>query len=218
MHRRAILSAAAACSVLSASAQRVARAQSLPRFYEAARYASDRGGAGLLIARHGIVLAEDYPGGDPAQRWPLGAATRALAPVLAASLARDRLLSLDEPASATLPEWALHPMKAAISLRTLLNGTSGLAFAPGQQQDLAAALTLEPVDVMGQHFADNAAIYVLFAEIARRKLLARGREPDPARYLMDRTLAPVGCAPMGWPRGWTMAPSSACAAWPASAN
>lgn len=154
----------------------------------------------MIVARHGLVLTEDYPGADPHARWPIGTATRALAPLLAASLARDRLLTLDEPASMTLMEWTLHPMKASLSLRTLLQGTSGLTFAPGQTHDLPTAMALEPVDVMGQRFIDDAAIYLLFAEIARRKLDAAGRDSDPARYLTERTLTPIGCTPIAWTR------------------
>jgi hypothetical protein len=41
----------------------------------------------------------------------------------------------------------------------------------------------------------------LFAELARRKLEAAGRDPDPARYLTSRTLLPIGCVPIGWARG-----------------
>src|SRR5262249_823577 len=88
---------------------------------------------------------------------------------------------------------------------SLLNGTSGLRFPRGAARDLATALALEPADFLGQSFADDQAIYILFAEIARRKLEARGREPDPARWLTTRTLLPIGWVPIGWarmPEGW----------------
>lgn len=201
MDRRAFLSAVAACSVLSASAHRVARAQTMPRFYEAARYSAERGGASFLVARHGVILSEDYPGGPHDARWPIGAGTRALAPLLAASLVNDRRLSLDEPLMLTLPEWGEHPIKSAITLRTLLGGTAALAFARGQAQTLENALALEPRDTLGQSFHDDAAIYLLLAEIARRKLAgANAPEADPARYLTARTLAQIGCTPIGWTR------------------
>ncbi|MGH6951552.1 MAG: hypothetical protein ACREH4_11795, partial [Vitreimonas sp.] len=64
MDRRAFLSAAAACSLVSASAQ-YARAQSPGRFGEAATYSAERDGASLVIVRNGVVLAEHYPGGPP---------------------------------------------------------------------------------------------------------------------------------------------------------
>ncbi|MEZ6023442.1 MAG: serine hydrolase [Hyphomonadaceae bacterium] len=200
MDRRAFLSIAAACSVVGASSTQRARAQSLTRFGDAASYSAERNGAALLIARNGVILTEDYPGGPPETRWQIGQATKGFTPLLAASLVEDRLLSLDEPAAMTIGDWGAHPVKSSISIRALLSGTSGLAFDRGGARDLAAAIALEPVDNPGARFIDDAAPYLVFAEIARRKLEAASRESDPARYLTERTLAPIGCVPMGWTR------------------
>lgn len=199
MNRRAFLTAAAACSLSSASSER-ARAQPSGRFAEAARYSAERDGATLLVVRHGVVLAEDYPGGRPETRWPIGAGTRMFMPLLAASMAEDRLLDLDEPVALTLGDWGASSAKSLISMRQLLSGVSGIAFERRRERDLAAAIALEPLDPPGVRFRDDAAIYVLMAEIARRKLAESGRESDPARYLTTRTLAPIGCVPIGWTR------------------
>lgn len=196
MNRRALLAAAA-----SSLAPNAARAQALPRFAAAAAYSAARGGVSFLVVRNGIVLGENYPTAQAETRWPLGQGTRAFAALLAASLIEDRLMALDEPVAMTLGDWGAHPVKSAISMRMLLNGTSGVAFGRGDGRDLAAALALEPVDRPGLSFSADAAPYLLLAEIARRKLEARGREPDPARYLTERTLAPIGCVPIGWTRG-----------------
>jgi CubicO group peptidase (beta-lactamase class C family) len=204
MDRRAFLSAAACC-VITASAK-TARAQAGARFSAAARYSAERGGAGFLVARHGIVLAEDYAQGTATTRWPIGTGTRSFASVLAASLAEDRMMSLDEPVAATLGDWGAHPVKSMISIRVLLSGASGIAFDPRGPQDLATAIALEPADPPGVRFHGDAAPYVLFAEIARRKLEARGRIGDPARYLTERTLLPIGCVPIGWARAAGGAP------------
>jgi len=199
LDRRAFLYAAAACSVVSASTTRFARAQSLSRFGEAARYSADRDGAALIIVRHGVVLAEDYPGGSPATRWPIGAGTRAFAPLLAASLITDDLMTLDEPVALTIGDWGAHPVKSTISIRSLLSGASGIGFGRGDR-DLASAIAAEPSDPPGTRFIADEAAYLIFVEIARRKLAAAGREPDPARYLTMRTLLPIGCVPIGWLR------------------
>lgn len=204
MDRRLFL--AAACSAVSASTLQHARAQPTPRFAEAARYSAERGGATFLVARHGVILAEDYVEDAPGARWPIGAGTRAFAPLLAASLVDDRLLSLDEPVALTLGDWGAHPVKSTISIRALLSGASGIGFARNDRRDLASALALEPVAPPGVRFLDDAAAYVLFVEIARRKLDAAGRESDPARYLTSRTLLPIGCVPIGWTRGPDGAP------------
>jgi len=206
MDRRAFLAAAAACSAVSASTAQLARAQAPRRFGEALAYSAQRNGAAVIVVRHGVVLGEDYPGANADMRHPIGTATRVFTPVLAASLAEERLLNLDEPVAATLGDWGAHPVKSTISIRVLLSGASGIAFGRARDRSLAAAIALEPVDQPGQRFHDDPAPYVLFTEIARRKLEARGREPDPARWLTTRTLLPIGCVPIGWARGGDGAP------------
>ncbi len=176
------------------------------RFAEAARYSAERNGAALIVVRHGIVLTEDYPGGSAEARWLIGAGTRAFAPLLAASLIEDRLMSLDEPVALTIGDWGAHPAKSTISIRTLLSGASGIGFGRGRR-DLASAITAEPSEPPGTRFQDDEAAYLVFVEIARRKLAgAAGREPDPARYLTTRTLLPIGCVPIGWSRDQSGAP------------
>lgn len=200
MDRRTFFLTAGACSLVTASSATRAGAQGSPRFSAASRFSAERGGAALIIVRNGVVLAEDYASGDAGIRWPLGAGTRGFAALLAAQLVRDRLLALDEPAALTLGEWGADALKSMITARTLLNGTSGLAFARGGAQDLATALALTPADQVGARFIDDAAPYVIFTELARRKLSAAGVDPDPAMYLSARALAAIGCTPIGWER------------------
>ncbi len=201
MDRRAFLTAAAASSLLSASAHQEARAQqALSRFGEAAALSAARNGAAFLVARHGVVLAEDYPDAGPATRRPIGAGTRMFAPLMAASLIDDRMMSLDEPVALTIGDWGAHPLKQTISIRALLNGTSGVFFAPRAERTLASAIAMEPGAAPGERFSSDSAAYLIFSEIVRRKLEASGRAPDPARYLTERTLAPIGAVPIGWGR------------------
>ncbi|MGE0741528.1 MAG: serine hydrolase domain-containing protein [Hyphomonadaceae bacterium] len=200
MDRRAFLSAAGACSLISASAPQLAQAQPARRFAQAMRYSAERNGASFLVVRHGIVMGESYPRGDADTRWPIGAGARPFAALLAATLVEDRLMTLDEPVALTLGDWGAHPVKASISIRMLVNGTSGIAFGRNDRRDLFDAISLEPVETPGARFIDDPAPYRLLVEIARRKLMTAGREPDPARYLTDRVLAPIGCVPIGWAR------------------
>lgn len=199
MNRRALLSGAG-CSLLTASATPNALAQPAGRFAAAAAFSADHGGASLLVVRHGIVLAEFYAEGRADSRRPIGEGARMFAPLLAATMADARLLSLDEPVALTLGEWGLHPVKSTITIRALLNGTSGMSFGRSRERTFAAAVVLEPDHAPGVQFRADAAPYVLFAEIARRKLVGRGRGDDPARYLTAETLQAIGCVPIGWAR------------------
>lgn len=200
MDRRAFLLSAAACSAVSASTAQFAHAQTAP-FATAASYSAQRDGATFLVVRHGVVLAEHYHTGGTETRWPIGMGTRTFVPLLAASLVEDRLMTLDEPVALTLGDWGADPVKSTISIRVLLSGASGIVFDRNGPRDLATAIALQPREAPGTQFSDDPAAYILFSEIARRKLEASGREPDPARYLTSRTLLPIGCVPIGWARG-----------------
>lgn len=200
MDRRAFVSAAA-CSLLTASTQ-TAWAQTGGRFGAAEAYSAQRGGLSFLVARHGVILAESYSGNDPLLRLPIGEGARVFAPLLAAALAQDDLLNLDEPVALTLGDWGLHPVKSTISVRALMSGTSGIAFGRGDNnRSVATAIALEPRESPGLRFQDDPAPYILLSEIARRKLISAEREPDPARYLTNATLQAIGCVPIGWARG-----------------
>lgn len=199
MNRRALLSAAG-CSVLTASAAPIAWAQSSGRFGAAAGYSAALGGAALLVVRHGVILGEFYAHGRPETRRSIGAGARMFAPLLAATMADRRLLTLDEPVAMTLGEWGLHPVKSTITIRALLNGTSGMTFGRSRDRTFAAAGALEPEHAPGVAFRADAAPYVLFVEVARRRLVSRGRGDDPARYLTAETLQAIGCVPIGWAR------------------
>jgi CubicO group peptidase (beta-lactamase class C family) len=176
----------------------MALAQTEARFARAIRFSAERDGVAVIIVRNGVMLGEAYQGRGGEHLWPIGTASRLFASLLAASLAEDRLLSLDEPVALTLGAWGADPVKSTISIRSLLSGASGIAFGRGDTRDLATAIALPSRDPPGVRFVNDSAPYVLFEEIARRKLATSGREPDPARYLTNRTLAPIGCTPIAW--------------------
>ncbi|MES1156917.1 MAG: serine hydrolase [Alphaproteobacteria bacterium] len=204
MNRRAFL-ASATCCVTSASAG--AQTLATPRFGAASDYCDGHNGGNLIVVRNGVVLAEHYaPGLGPTDLLPMGAGARALSTLLAASLTADGLLRLDEAVAMTLGDWGADPVKASITIEMLLAGLSGIAFAPGGGRTLADAIALTPQAPPGSHFIDDPASYVIFAEIARRKLEADGQPPDPANYVTNRTLGVIGCSPVGWARSADGAP------------
>jgi CubicO group peptidase (beta-lactamase class C family) len=212
MNRRSLIQATAATALL-AGLQGVAHAQSLTqdaapeqsgRFTNAIGYSAERAGVGFLAMRHGVLLAEDYPNGGHFQgTLSLGLLSKAFAPLIVASLVRDRLATLDEPAFFTLAEWGADPTRQRITLRHLLQQTSGIQPTPVDQtaspllaEALARPLAAEP----GNVYAEDAAGFQLLAEIARRRLSAAGAPSDLALYLQARALEDVGVAPLGWRR------------------
>lgn len=196
MNRRSLLAAASL-----ALTPTIARAQPRARFADAAAYSADEDGVAFLVARNGVILAEDYAnGGDPFTRAPIGAGARLFAPILIATLISNRLLTLDEPASLTIGAWGADPDKNQITVRGLLSGASGVAFGRNDERTLARALELPPQAPPGARYLDDAAACLILSEIARRKLEAAGKTADPSAYLMDETLLPIGCTPVDWSR------------------
>ena len=209
MNRRAFLATTTAALLGPAAVAQTTAPPVAPsrRFAGAAAYSAARDGAAMMVARNGIVLTEDYPGGPTDARWRIGSGTRAFAPLLAGTLIADRLMRLDEPVAMTLGEWGAHPVKSTITIRALLNGTSGIAFAPRGPTDVLTAISMEPAATPGAGFSNDAAPYVLLVEIARRKLANASRPiTDPAAYLETKTLTPIGCTPVTWQRGPDGAP------------
>lgn len=201
MNRRSFLTGAAAAAPILMSAP--ARAQTVRRFAAAEAYSAERGGVAFLVMRNGVVLSESYlaPGGAEIP-YPLGGASKALAAGLAAALAHDRLLTLDEPVSFTIGDWGVDPMKSRVTVRHLLNLTCGFAAGRqgGEAPTLAEAIRAPAVAEPGQSFLYDDAPYAVLGELASRKLAGDGRDPEVATYLQRRVLSPIG-ADAQWARG-----------------
>jgi CubicO group peptidase (beta-lactamase class C family) len=150
---------------------------------------------------NGQSLFEDYPHGHPDRAHELASGTKSFAGALALAAAADGLLHLDEPASDTLSEWRDDPRKTCITLRQLLQLTSGLESGGkhGQVPTTAEALQVKAVFTPGTHFLYGNAPFQVFGEILRRKLLPRAH--DPLAYLQARVFDPIGLRVGGWRHG-----------------
>lgn len=94
----------------------------------AATYSERCSGRALLVLLDGEVVFERYANGWSAGRpHPLASGTKSFAGVLAAAAVADGLIALDEVVSDTLTEWKDDPRKRAITVRQLLDLSSGLA-------------------------------------------------------------------------------------------
>jgi CubicO group peptidase (beta-lactamase class C family) len=82
----------------------------------------------IVVVQHGVILAEHYaPGFDRSTRLLGWSMTKSITAALVGLLVDDRVLQLDAPAP--VKEWqGPGDPRAAITLRQLLNMTSGLAF------------------------------------------------------------------------------------------
>ncbi len=108
-----------------------------PDFAAAARHHADSAGLAMLVMIDGKVVFEQYEPGTTAQSaLPLYSGSKSFVGVLAMAAVQDGLITLDERVSDTITEWRSDDRKKNITVRQLLDLSSGLApttreLAPG---------------------------------------------------------------------------------------
>ncbi len=164
----------------------------------AAAYSARYRGISLLIMVDGQVVFEDYPNrGRPSLAHELASGTKSFCGVLAAAAQLDGLLSLDEPVAKTLGEWEHDPLRRQITIRQLLNLTSGLPGGRlGRPATYAEAIQTPIEAPPGTRFSYGPIPFQIFGEVLRRKLGG-----DPLAYLQRRIFQPIGLEYAFWRRG-----------------
>jgi CubicO group peptidase (beta-lactamase class C family) len=93
----------------------------------AADYSDSHSGRAMLVMKDGQVIFERYARGWTAERpHPLASGTKSFAGVTAAAAVTDGLISLDEYVADTITEWKSDARASRITVRQLLQLTSGL--------------------------------------------------------------------------------------------
>jgi CubicO group peptidase (beta-lactamase class C family) len=168
----------------------VATAQSTAHFRAAAHYSAEHSGDAVLVFHRDSLLLEEYQNGfDGRTPHPLASGTKAFACVLAALGQGDGLLTLDEPVARTLPELGADSLFRRVTLRQLLNLTSGLA-----PDSTGRGLTL--VSRPGERFAYGGTSFAVFGMLLSRKLHGE----DLVAYLTRRIFVPLGMSVTDWLR------------------
>jgi CubicO group peptidase (beta-lactamase class C family) len=169
---------------------RAAVAQSAANLRAAARYSAERAGEAVLVFRRDSLVFEQYQNGyDGRLPHPLASGTKTFSCVLAALGQADSLLELDEPVAGTLAEFRNGPLERRVTIRELLNLTSGLE-PDSTTGELAMAAP------PGQRFAYGGAGFEVFGAVMSRKLHGE----DLVAYLTRRIFAPLGSDVAYWPR------------------
>jgi hypothetical protein len=127
MDRRTLLSGALATGA-AACASAPPPPANAAAFDAAWAYSRESGGDAMIVQRQGRVLFERYAEGrSPEKLSSLASGTKSFwGPAAADHDRRGLITSFDELAALTLPEWRSDPIKSRITLRHLLNLTSGL--------------------------------------------------------------------------------------------
>jgi CubicO group peptidase (beta-lactamase class C family) len=165
----------------------------------AIEYASKHALHALVIAQDGRIVSETYgEGHDGSTPHALYSGTKSFWGVAALAAVRDGILRLDERVAETFPDWEADERKKRVTLRHLLQLTSGIGFGgmgsavPTYAKALAVELKNEP----GTKFTYGGVPLQVFGAVLARKLEPRGQTPH--EYLQARILDPIGMRIAKW--------------------
>jgi len=169
---------------------RASVAQSSASLRDAARYSAEHEGDAVLVFRGDRLILEQYQNGyDRRQPHQLASGTKTFSCVLAALGQGDGVLTLDEPVARTVAEFESDSLMRRITIRQLLNLTSGL-------EPDASGRRLVIVSRPGQRFAYGGTSFTIFGEVMSRKLHGE----DLVTYLTRRIFSPLGISVPYWQR------------------
>jgi len=162
-------------------------------FDNAAHYSATHGGLAVRVERGGHLLFESYaPGFSASTPHKIYSGTKSFFAVAAIVAQQEGLLSLNEKACDTLPEWR-RDGRRAITIEELLSHTSGLdpdlAYLYPYRDQLEAALRVPLIDTPGEHFHYGGVNYQAFGEILKRKLQAHGESLQD--FMEDKVFDPL---------------------------
>ena len=178
----------------------------------AAEHSRENSGLAVLVFERGELVFEEYQNGHRAEKpQHLFSGAKSFVPVVALVAEAEGLLTLDEVGAETLTEWKGDKHREKITVRHLLNFTSGLEHADRALHSMQVedkyehAVACEGVHEPGRRFRYGSNHGMAFGELFQRKLDAAREQDDsvPADfvdYLKQRVLDPIDCEVTGWIR------------------
>lgn len=165
----------------------------------AGAYSVGQRGTCLLVIQGGKTIWEEYTGGSSeTETNKIYSGTKAFWNLAALAAEEDGLLTLNEAAADTVTEWRGDDQRARITIRQLLDFSSGLdptfyLHREGLKDRDTTAIGRALVAGPGREFIYGPCSLQVFHAILKRKLAARGE--TPTRYLERRVLVPLGLGP-----------------------
>jgi len=156
----------------------------------------------MLVLQNGRTIFEHYAPGNIADgRWPIFSGTKSFWGLAALVAVSEGLFKLDDRVSETITEWKTDPQKSQITIRQLLNLTSGIEDAPHLHRESirdrnAMAVRLPLVAAPGDRFIYGPSHLQIFGELLRRKLNGRSE----ISYLQEHVVGPLGLTALEYKR------------------
>lgn len=163
--------------------------------------------AGAIAGNCGALGWAAWQRGSRVAAWqrkavaPALSITKAIAGLAAAKAIHEGWLSLNERAADTLAEWRNDPAKRGITVRMLLQQTSGLEagdqvlYRQGIDKG-RMALALRVINSPGSQFRYGPSHWEALGELLQRKLSARGSNLEA--FLKRAVMRPVGLSVADW--------------------
>lgn len=165
------------------------------RIQALAAYSAAHGGHALLIKQNGKTLHESYTNGH-SKREPhrIYSGTKAFWCLTAFAAEKDGLFRLDDRVADTIIEWQNDKRRCKITIRQLLDFSSGLEPLFGLHENefkdrTASALKASLVGTTGKSFIYGPAAMQVYHELLARKLT--DKKQTPTRYLERKVLSPL---------------------------
>ena len=199
----AILLLAMTVAACGSDSSNAAPAPVLGPYGPAAHYALRRGSDVLLVQRNGrTVTRVSESGWDVNRAHRLASGTKSFAGALGIAAAGAGLLSLDEPVADTITEWRSDPARARVTVRELLDQSSGIDPKVGLPADdvYRTAIAAPLVHAPGTTFSYGPNHFNVFGALIQRKMRAAKLRGDPLGYLQAHVLRPIGLHISGWDR------------------
>lgn len=169
------------------------------RLQAAAAYSAAHGGHAFLVMQNGKVLHEANTNGHAQETTHrIYSGTKAFWCLAALAAEKDGLVDLDDPVAETIQEWQEDKRRGQITVRQLLDFSSGLAPVFSLHENTfkdrtTAALKAPASGTAGGTFTYGPASLQVWHEVLARSLRNKGQ--TPTRYLERKVLGPVGLGP-----------------------
>lgn len=164
---------------------------------DAKQYAINQtGGSALIIWHDGDILVEEYQGVTGQTPLPILGSTKSFSGMIAAFGARDGLLSYDEQIGHIIPNWGPVTERGRITVRELLNLTSGLRTAPAgvhQNQSPQVWSNSDMEFARGTTFSYGPTPFYILSWIYRDFF-----QINPIVYLNQNLFEPLGLNSWSW--------------------
>lgn len=157
---------------------------------EAYSYSAESNGNALLIWQDGELLFEEYEGQNfnGNSNHLLFSGSKSFTGILAALGVRDGYFTFDTTLSEFIEEWTPESERGSITIRQLLNLTSGIETFPiGQAPEYTEWINADMEFERGSTFTYGPGPFIIFAHFFEQ---ASGK--DPLDYLDEELFTPLG--------------------------